>query len=832
MGFRLPIAALLGLAALSLAPFGAAADPGASSPASMDPDADRLPAVRAIEPGNGSQDVPVSVRIVILFTEPMEPRSVEAAFSLAPARDADLSWSNSSNLIVVPDGGLAHATSYTVRVAASASSAKGETIGTDFTSGFATASDSSAPMVAWSVPENGGGHPASARLVVAFSEPMNRSSVEAAVSFTGGVAGFDWFGSSLVVRSGPTAPGSAHTLSINGTAKDASGNPIGGLTTIGFTAGASDLTRPSLWVSDPPSGATRVPLGVTLMMSFSEPVIVAGVSLSPAPAAGYGISRASGWTKLVADPRTVLAEKTPYMLSAGGVMDLSGNAAGAVGVEFTTADITAPKLVSSGVDFGGKDRRVEDDFTFEFSEPLSADTLDAGIQFWPRIKADPDVQGSTVRYHLLEPLAFGQAYTLNFTSNLTDLEGNPLSPENRTHFTAYALPTASALPRHRASNIDIRPLIQVTFSRSMDPVSVEKALRMEPRFDHTLEWANANSTLTLRLGDKEVLRYSTAYTIEINKSAQDVNGFSLDRTRTFTWNTRAPPIEVTPLDPILVLSIVLIPFLFIILAYSRRHAARMAAGKRSVGRRPESVQAKGIAWIESRLFFPSYLSPQKIQIAIHRQMPTTHVDRYRLKTIWLWYPFYCLGGISFIAFIILAITGVFLGFYYVPDGTVIVGGPNNGKSLAYLSMEVLMRDVPFGYVMRAVHHWAAHAMIASVFLHMMRVYFVGAYKKPREFNWVLGTVLLGVTLGFGYTGYLLPWDQLGYWAGTIGLEMARSIPLVGDSAAGIVFGGTALSGATVTRMYYLHVYILPLLGGALMILHMVIVYIQGLAEPH
>jgi quinol-cytochrome oxidoreductase complex cytochrome b subunit len=123
-------------------------------------------------------------------------------------------------------------------------------------------------------------------------------------------------------------------------------------------------------------------------------------------------------------------------------------------------------------------------------------------------------------------------------------------------------------------------------------------------------------------------------------------------------------------------------------------------------------------------------------------------------------------------------------------------------------------------------------MIAAVFMHMMRVYFVGAYKKPREFNWVLGTVLLGVTLGFGYTGYLLPWDQLGYWAGTIGLEMAKSLPIVGELAANIVFGGTALSGSTVTRMYYLHVYILPLMGGALMILHMVIVYIQGLAEPH
>lgn len=214
---------------------------------------------------------------------------------------------------------------------------------------------------------------------------------------------------------------------------------------------------------------------------------------------------------------------------------------------------------------------------------------------------------------------------------------------------------------------------------------------------------------------------------------------------------------------------------------------------------------------------------------IQRQMPRTHTERYNLKVIWYWYPLYCLGGLAFASFIILTITGIILGFYYIPEGT----GPNDGlPSDAYRSMETIMTKVTFGYIFRALHHWGAHMMIATVFLHMMRVYFVGAYKNPRELNWMLGVTLLLVTLGFGYTGYLLPWDQLAYWAGTIGLGMSQSIPVIGDIMGNMLFGGPELSGATIIRMYYLHVFVLPLIGGALMVLHMGIVWMQGVAEPH
>ena len=219
--------------------------------------------------------------------------------------------------------------------------------------------------------------------------------------------------------------------------------------------------------------------------------------------------------------------------------------------------------------------------------------------------------------------------------------------------------------------------------------------------------------------------------------------------------------------------------------------------------------------------------------ATGRTMPQSHTERYNVKAVWYWYPFYSLGGLSFFAYIVLTITGIYLGFYYVPNGE-FIEDPDTGEmtSGAYKSMELIMTQVSFGYIIRAVHHWSAHFMVASVFLHMMRVYFVGAYRNPREINWMLGSILLMVTIFFGYTGYLLPWDELGFAAGSIGLEMATSIPAMGPLMAQIVFGGTQLTGDTITRMYWLHIFVLPLIGTILIIIHMALVWIQGEAEPH
>ncbi len=247
-------------------------------------------------------------------------------------------------------------------------------------------------------------------------------------------------------------------------------------------------------------------------------------------------------------------------------------------------------------------------------------------------------------------------------------------------------------------------------------------------------------------------------------------------------------------------------------------------------------------WVDERFALHRYVSLAKREYysvvytllpATGRTMPQSHTERYNVKAVWYWYPFYSLGGLSFFAYIVLTITGIYLGFYYVPDGEFTVdpetGEPTSG---AYQSMELIMTKVTFGYIIRAVHHWSAHFMVASVFLHMMRVYFVGAYRNPREVNWILGSILLMVTIFFGYTGYLLPWDELGFAAGSIGLEMATSIPAMGPLMAQIVFGGTQLTGDTITRMYWLHIFVLPLVGTVLIIIHMALVWIQGEAEPH
>lgn len=232
------------------------------------------------------------------------------------------------------------------------------------------------------------------------------------------------------------------------------------------------------------------------------------------------------------------------------------------------------------------------------------------------------------------------------------------------------------------------------------------------------------------------------------------------------------------------------------------------------------------SWLDSRFRIQDYWAMSRDSYhSMHRQMPLTHSEKYKLRIIWYWYPLYCLGGISFLAFIVLVITGTILGIYYVPGGQ---GDPTP----AYASMEFIMIQLPFGYIIRSIHHWATHFMVAAVFLHMCRVYFTGAYRNPRELNWLIGVGLMFFTIFFGYSGYLLPWDSLAFGAATIGINMANSTPLIGGWVANAMFGGTSLSYQTVTRMYFLHVFILPVVVTALIIIHLFIVWVQGIAEPH
>src|SRR5207245_267760 len=216
-----------------------------------------------------------------------------------------------------------------------------------------------------------------------------------------------------------------------------------------------------------------------------------------------------------------------------------------------------------------------------------------------------------------------------------------------------------------------------------------------------------------------------------------------------------------------------------------------------------------------------------------RQVPRRHAEKYERDTMWYWCPLYCLGGISFVAFVILTITGILLGFFYVPDGQLRFTVSRDLTNPAYESMTFIMNTVPFGFIIRGMHHWSAHVMIAAVFLHMCRVYFTGAYKKPRELNWLLGVILMLVTIMFGYSGYLLPANALSEGAANIGINMTRASPVIGDQLATLLFGDiNTLSGVYILRWYWIHVFILPLVGTGLMVLHMALVWLQGVAEPH
>ncbi|MDH5314768.1 MAG: cytochrome b N-terminal domain-containing protein, partial [Actinomycetota bacterium] len=138
---------------------------------------------------------------------------------------------------------------------------------------------------------------------------------------------------------------------------------------------------------------------------------------------------------------------------------------------------------------------------------------------------------------------------------------------------------------------------------------------------------------------------------------------------------------------------------------------------------------------------------------------------------------------------------------------------------AYLDMHDLHADVAFGQFIRNIHRWSAHLMVLVVFLHMMRVFYSGAYRAPRQFNWVVGVGLLLLTLLLSFTGYLLPWDQLAFWAITVGTNIAGYVPLLGDNARQVLLGGPEVGGDALLRFYVLHIYVLPSLVVLLLSVH-------------
>jgi ubiquinol-cytochrome c reductase cytochrome b subunit len=177
-----------------------------------------------------------------------------------------------------------------------------------------------------------------------------------------------------------------------------------------------------------------------------------------------------------------------------------------------------------------------------------------------------------------------------------------------------------------------------------------------------------------------------------------------------------------------------------------------------------------------------------------------------------------LGSATLAVFLVQVVTGVVLAMYYAPS-------PDH----AYDSIRYLQEHVLSGALLRGIHHWAASAMVVLVLAHMIRVFATGAYKYPREINWLFGVVLLFLVLGFSFTGYLLPWDQKAYWATQVGTNIAGTTPGIGGMLVKLLRGGSQLGAATLSRFFALHVLLMPLLLVVVVFLHLAIVVRQGIA---
>ena len=229
--------------------------------------------------------------------------------------------------------------------------------------------------------------------------------------------------------------------------------------------------------------------------------------------------------------------------------------------------------------------------------------------------------------------------------------------------------------------------------------------------------------------------------------------------------------------------------------------------RRGIGDRLYEFTVQNRVWRSIfRSGYPNTPRNQMLAIAtnVFLHLHPTRIHRTHVKITHT----FCLGGLSFFLFLGLTVTGVLLMFYYVPS-----------VERAYEDMLALETDVRFGLLMRNLHRWMAHGMVLTVLLHMMRVFYTGAYKPPREFNWVVGVVLLELPLLLFFTGYLLPWDELAFWAITVGTDMVGSAPILGQPNRFVLIGGYDVGANALIRFYTLHVIGLPLLAAIFMAVH-------------
>jgi cytochrome b6 len=211
-----------------------------------------------------------------------------------------------------------------------------------------------------------------------------------------------------------------------------------------------------------------------------------------------------------------------------------------------------------------------------------------------------------------------------------------------------------------------------------------------------------------------------------------------------------------------------------------------------------------ILWIDERLSIATVAEmARKKEVPLHRH------------SVW-----YYLGGMTLFLFVVQVVTGILLLLYYRPSA-----------ENAFESVQFIMTEVKFGWLIRSVHSWSANLLIATLFMHMFSVFFMRAYRKPRELTWITGMLLLFITLGFGFSGYLLPWNKLSYFATKVGTDIAGVLPVVGHSLMRFLRGGDDVTGATLTRFFGFHVAVLPAITTVLIAIHLLLVQMHGMSVP-
>ena len=219
---------------------------------------------------------------------------------------------------------------------------------------------------------------------------------------------------------------------------------------------------------------------------------------------------------------------------------------------------------------------------------------------------------------------------------------------------------------------------------------------------------------------------------------------------------------------------------------------------------PENPDRALLAWLKDRYPIANF-----VEWAKHKTVP--------IGPGAFWYYF---GGITLFLFFMQVGTGILLMFYY-----------KGSADTAFESVRFISAKVPFGWLIRSVHAWSANLMILSAFIHMFSVFFMRAYRKPRELTWVSGIALLGILMGFGFSGYLLPWNELAFFATKVGTDIVGVIPYIGDPIMYVLRGGEEVTGSTLPRFFALHVALFPALLTGLIVAHLFFIQMQGSMSP-